>query len=507
MTAPRAGAARPIPQRFLERLGLGEGACDVRFAWRLVLAALLLYALGFACFYPRTPTNTDEAMYVRQAELILAGERTVVREDPLSGEQERFWPSTYWVGPALMMLPFVWLSGWRGAFVAPCLGLLLGVLFTGRGLQAEGRSPIFALLVLGFLPALVMGRVAMSDAPSLGVVALGLWLFWRGIDGRPRWWLGSGFVAGVSLAFRVTNVLIFAPFFAGSVLRRERKSWALLVGGLLGLGVRLLLMHFYFGNPFAERGAYLFHPQTLHERLPLYLLGLLVLVPGGLVFAFAYRGRRRAELLGCVALTFCFYLFQQFSTDTTGWSKRLVLALRYFIPLLPVLAYGMAESLPRLWRRLLERSGAGRRRRLEALGATLVALWIAGVAAAAVSVHPVMGRWAAHQAEISDALHAIVPVDVPIVTNWPATRKFLRPLQERYDPVHRAWCRPEHVATLLERHGAFFLVLLDRSDSAYWRRDAEANQTFVDALAGSRELLLDRRFTPTDRLRIWRITP
>ena len=44
-----------------------------------------------------------------------------------------------------------------------------------------------ALLVVGFVPTLVMGRVAMSDVPSLALVVLGLWLFWRGIERGGRW--------------------------------------------------------------------------------------------------------------------------------------------------------------------------------------------------------------------------------------------------------------------------------------------------------------------------------
>jgi hypothetical protein len=36
-------------------------------------------------------------------------------------------------------------------------------------------------------------------------------------------------------------------------------------------------------------------------------------------------------------LFFLFYLFQSYSTDWSNGAKRLVLALRYFIPLLPVL--------------------------------------------------------------------------------------------------------------------------------------------------------------------------
>ena len=55
--------------------------------------------------------------------------------------------------------------------------------------------------------------------------------FWRGEQRHPGWWIGAGLVAGVSWAFRATNPLLFVPLFAGTVLRRETKCWALIVGG------------------------------------------------------------------------------------------------------------------------------------------------------------------------------------------------------------------------------------------------------------------------------------
>ena len=162
------------------------------------------------------------------------------------------------------------------------------------------------LLLLGFPPMLVMGRVAMSDVPSTAWVALGFLAFWRGLDAKGRagalWWLGSGFVAGASMALRASNPVLFVPLFAGSVLRRELNAWALVVGGIAGLGVRLLSQAILFGNALYERDAYRFSPETVDERLWLYLLALLVFVPGGLVLSVLYRGRRRPEVIitmGC----------------------------------------------------------------------------------------------------------------------------------------------------------------------------------------------------------------
>src|SRR5262245_10348045 len=227
------------PHEFLERAGLGDAPRDDRFAYRIVIAACVLYVLGFLAFYPNAVTNDDESGYVRQATLVLEGTASTPKVNALTGDTEDYVPSRYPYGTALSLAIPLALAGWRAGYVVPCLSLLAGVLLLGYWLKQERRSPLFALLLLSYPPNLVMGRVAMSDVPSMFLVILGLWLFWRGIDENWKWWLASGFVAGGSMLFRESNPIPFAPFFAGAVLRRERNVWALVVGGFAGLGLRV----------------------------------------------------------------------------------------------------------------------------------------------------------------------------------------------------------------------------------------------------------------------------
>jgi hypothetical protein len=255
-----------------------------------------------------------------------------------------------------------------------------------------------------------------------------------------------------------------------------------------------------------ERAFYAFSPETLMQRIPLYALGLLVFVPGGLILALAYRGRRRPELIAAVVLFVAFYLFQKFSTTATGLPKRMILSLRYFVPLLPLLAFAMAESMPRLWRRLREGRSPRWRAGLHTTAAALLGIWIAGVAVASVAVHPTFSHWSARMAEIHEGIQRHVADDAVLVTNWPATRKYLRILDRRFDPVERDVVTPEQAALLLERHGEFFIALLDRSDSEFWRADLERNAAFIESFGGISEPVFDRRVTATDRLRIWRVT-
>ena len=286
--------------------------------------------------------------------LALEGTATIPKLNALTGQPEDYNPSRYPYGTALSMAIPVALVGWRGGYVIPCACLLGSVLLLGRWLRQEGRSPLFALLLLGFPPNLVLGRVAISDIPSMFLVILGLWLFWRGGGRSFWWWLASGFVAGASILFRESNPIAFAPFFAGALLRRERNVWALVAGGIAGLGLRVVAHLYFHGDAMQHHAPYLFALGTVLDRLPLYALTLLVFVPGGLVLALLYRGPRRPELCVSIVGFVTIYLIQEYYVTTSSTLKSLVVTPRYLTPIVPVMVFGMAESVPRLWRRWLE---------------------------------------------------------------------------------------------------------------------------------------------------------
>src|ERR1700719_1924822 len=112
---------------------------------RIVWGVLLLYVAGFLCFYPRALTNYDEVSYVRQAASFASGSATVDAVDPFTGQHQRVHPSDYPAGTSALMVPFVWLAGWRGAFLLGLLSLSACTLFTARWISDFGGSPLYAL--------------------------------------------------------------------------------------------------------------------------------------------------------------------------------------------------------------------------------------------------------------------------------------------------------------------------------------------------------------------------
>ena len=89
--------------------------------------------------------------------------------------------------------------------------------------------------------------------------------------------------------------------------------------------------------------------------------------------------------------------------------------------------------------------------------------------------------------------------------------------------AHRVWARtvastdsadrarannvsPAIAARIVERNDRFYLVLLDRSDSPHWQRDARDNAVYLQALAPKPRAVLDVQVTPTERLRIFEVS-
>lgn len=500
-----------LAQHTLSTFGLGRRTATSwdllallqRHAWAVIGAALIVYSLAFAAFYPDVITVKDESRYVHQARFYAAGITSDVREEAFTGEMVETRPGTYPFGTSTLMAPLVAMFGWRGVYGVPWIALLLGVLLTARWIADEGRSSLAALVIMGFPAALVMGRTAMSDVPSLALVSAGLLFFWRGLDRGAAWSLASGVCAGLSLTVREPNVLVFAPFYAGALVRRDRNVGALILGGLIGTAARPIGNWIIFGDPFfARASAGFFDPEALPVNLTKHLLALMVLVPGGLVAGLLYRGRRAVEVRTCVALFVGFYLVYNYSGAPSGWLKGTILGQRFFLPLLPVLAFALADFVPRLWRQISER---GRHAWMRPLAGFLVAGWVIGIIGVSAGVHAYMSNWSRSQTALRNHIEAYVEFDKPLVANLNLTEKVIDRFDFKYVPVDREYVDLGSLMTLADRHDHFYVVLIDRAETHHFRKDSRRNEALLASLDGHVELLLEERTSPTERIRILRV--
>ena len=494
--APGAAPAQPGPTR--------------RSQTRAIQLVLLIYAAGFVLFWPSAILVSDEAAYVGSAWAFAHGQTTQEERDGLTGEVRHVLPGRYPPGTAALQAPLVLALGFRGAPLVSLLGYLLTGLLLLRWLQREGRSPLFALVFLGFLPALVLGRVAMSDLPSALIVAGSQWLVFesrerdesgrqKGVPAAPAVFF-AGLLGGASLLFRETNALLVIPLLVGALLRRGRRPLPLLAGGLLGAGLRLFGSWAAFGDPlFTKDHGYGWSLAWAIDHLPLYLGVLLVLAPLGLFGALAYRGPRRAEIIVTALGSFGFFLAYGYSGEESGPLKQLVLGPRFFIPLVPLLSIALAEALPRLWS---ARGRPGGERLASALGS----LWTLAVLGAALAVHPVLDHYGRGQGELAEALVAATSGRGAVVLDGVETGKYLNAWDEPRATVELSSLPPAELGRLVARDGVAFVALLDRGDSAFHReRSAGGEQWRAEAAARCELLVAHDGLHGSVRLRVFRV--
>jgi hypothetical protein len=479
---------------------------------RIVWGVLLLYIAGFLCFYPRALTNFDEVSYVRQAASFAAGSSTVDAVDPFTGQHERVHPSDYPAGTSTLMVPFVWLAGWRGAFLLGLLAISACTLITARWIADSGGSPLYALVVLGYLPAIVMARTGMSDLPSACLVAAGLWLFWADDQSTPWRRLAAGFLAGVSLCLREPNPALFAIFFAGAVFRRERHIIALILGGLAGVACRPLSAALVYGNPlFAKDYFYGFSGLYAGQNLVMYLTALLVLVPGGLIFALGYRGKRWVELIATVVAYVGMFVDYNYNGASSGGLKQWMLSLRFLIPLTPILAFAMAHTCTPWYQALVRSLRPERRLILQRAARAAVAIWVIGIVVAGLLVNWRSQLWSKLHEQLVNAVYANTDPAHPIMADQPATVKFLNELHGQRMLVNLDLgnesndVRRYQLLRLLDRNEMVQIVLFGRDDSDYWLNKSKDDEAFVKAISQQLHatLKLQQRFPGLGVLRIW----
>lgn len=452
--ANEEGRIRRTPRRQLAALG----------------AVLAVYVISFGIFYPNVITVADEASYLRQAAAFASGRTLVTRVDAVSGPIDEV-VSNYPPGTSALMAPLVRLGGWRAAFALGAVALVGTVLLLVWWLSADERPIGFALIPLLYPPALVISRTAMSDLPSTLIVTAALALFWRA-RGRVAWMAVAGFLAGASWAIRDTNPLLVAPFCIGAVLRREKGAWMMAVAAIVGGALRLVGSLLVFGRAFHRNpGIFAFSLGAPGRTIGVHLVALMVFVPGGVLFAAMYKGARRAELLTTVALFVAVHLFYDYNAASSGGIKQLILAPRYFCPLVPLLAFAMAESVPRLWSRHVKAPAI----RADAV-VTVAAIVVACEAAVVNWRH---AAWSRGERAIVEALYTGTVPDRPVISNLMLTKKYLNELYERqFGPRVVGDIDSVNVArldTLLAKNQSVDVALLDRRDSPEWRAAADSN--------------------------------
>ncbi|MCB0640994.1 MAG: hypothetical protein KDC44_05115 [Phaeodactylibacter sp.] len=303
----------------------------------LPLLIVLIHVAGVLCFPPQTLQISDEVEYFEQGLAFSKGQRLLSTYDPVTAQETVYRPSSYPPGTSLLLAVFIFLLGNSGAFAVPILSLLGSYLLLDRLLRQLNVDPAFALLVFIYPPSVLLARHLMSDLPSLLLVSAGVFLFFQ--KDRPLQLFALALLAGLSILFRETNLLLFLPLLLVKGVEQRWTGRGLLTLALaLGISLRLWLSALLFDDPlFVKDPGIGFHPVYLLRNLPLYASALLVFAPLGLWTVLRYPGPYRRMLQWTVLVFVSFYLFYGYNGCLNSGVKCLILGPRFFIPLLPFL--------------------------------------------------------------------------------------------------------------------------------------------------------------------------
>lgn len=306
----------------------------------LSLWALLPFAYVLLCYqlFPSvTLTISDERAYVEQALAILDGE--VYTEASLAATFSGYIPKNYPAGTAIFSTLFVSIGGASAIFISGIFAWLISYWIMLWVLLKKRRSFQAAALILLFLPSIVLSRHVMSELPGTILIALVIALIFCQAK---VWYIAftTTLLGFLSLLFREANVVLVLPLVLSWFYSCDAKAkfWAAL-GVVAGIAIRLGAGFYFYGDPFYVKDPGIsFSLLNVGVNLPYYLLGSMILIPGGLIFMALYRGPYYVSLITGAVLYMGLHLLYGYHGQgaDSGRLGGLILGLRFLIPTLPL---------------------------------------------------------------------------------------------------------------------------------------------------------------------------
>lgn len=302
-------------------------------------------------WYPPAIAIEDESAYLAHARILARGELTGNRPTDMTigmvqtanGAVAKFPP-----GQPLLLAPTQFGEFWRTGFMVGLMALLGVTWLTATLLQRDGRSPLWAALVLLHPTLLLYARTLMSEVTTALVLTAGFaWSDMR--EPRP---FRAGLALGLGPFIRTAIVPIAAALGLLFVLRLARANrWRDLAFAVGGAAVPLVALLFYnayvFGSPFESHSpvSTFFDWSTSHQRAIFYAVALNLLWPALAIGVIMSRHPRRVEAQLTLAISYVFFVGYYFVDRRYGLPADFVVGLRFFVPILPILAIVYAERI------------------------------------------------------------------------------------------------------------------------------------------------------------------
>lgn len=303
------------------------------------------FSVCFLVFYPQMILLLDEYSYFNRGLAFTQGEMALGITDLTGTESIDLSGTRYLMGTPLLIAIFIALIGNSSVFLLGWLCFSLSAFLMIRVLQKLDYSPLGVLVLFLFPPLMMLTRTLMSGMPSLLFSAIFFFVLVCSSKSVIQYFL-LALIAGLSMLFRETNILIFGFFLLFLFLQEKKWIISLILGFALGIGCRLLLAHYVYGSAVHLSHAEPFSFFNILHNLTLYGLCGLVLIPLGIVQVLWYRGNYQWALKLSVAAFFLLYLSYAYNPmDYSGLLKGLLFGGRFLVPVLPLFVIAAGYSL------------------------------------------------------------------------------------------------------------------------------------------------------------------
>jgi len=148
-----------------------------------------------------------------------------------------------------------------------------------------------------------------------------------------------GLLAGLSLWFRQTTIILLAGLVCVDCLKNYKAAIIFIVGIVLGLFPKLISNFYVYGDAFYSKNYEAFALDHAVDNLAIYAFITLLLLPGGLILTYLYKGQKRKEIILSVTVFLLVHLFYRYNAASHGsFLSSVFYNGRYFIPSLALFA-------------------------------------------------------------------------------------------------------------------------------------------------------------------------
>ncbi len=295
----------------------------------------ITFCVTFLITFPGFFFSVDELSYFSRA-LAFSEFQTDLLQPTISGGTFSWAPAAYPLGTAFF-LSFFCLISKDTIFLSGLFYSLIALFLVYKTLVKLGNTNYFPFLVFFvFPPTIYFSRGLMSEMPSLLVISLFTFFLFAKKESIINY-LILGFLAGFSVWFRETNLIICGGLVLISLLKNPKYILPFLIGLGIGILPRILSSEFVYEQVAYVKNYPSFSLKYFMHNLPLYLIITTILLPAGLFVLLKYKGK----LANSVKLSLGFFLavhlvYGYNSGDHSGFLVSLFYNGRYFIPTLPL---------------------------------------------------------------------------------------------------------------------------------------------------------------------------